>query len=301
MAVERFYGGPGTSDVASRGGLIEHRTAPIVVPPKLKGSPLELAFLQQQRRAADLNLLTEPATTHNAVLPLIKNREKEVKPFRGGQRTGELILATNPTLDALLDKIHYTRPNWDYLKGEFAEHYGQHYQEALHGFLAELHINTILKTLSGYKRWRNVLKLPDLDKMQTPNYRFSTDGGSLGAISKKTRQYEAEYDALIEVDSLPTIIEVKARKVDGEKTAKDVEEAIGDAHIRKLFAPLQELYGPHTYFGYAFVTVPETISRPTSIRTFFQEEGGLVTTMNTTLAELKAQSLQVVFDAKKSA
>jgi len=318
MGYQEGYGGlDTTSGQQFLGGFVERRTAPTVVSPTILGSPLELAFLQQRRRATDLDVTIAPTRVtgrRQELVPLqqseptlktvspsirpIKYKKKEVDPFRGGNKTGELILATNPALDALLDQIHQTRPNWEYLRRKLAEKYPHSNPQSIHGFLAELHINTLLQSLEGSKRERNNLRLIDLNGRETAHYRFSTKNGSLRAISKRTKQDVAEYDAFFEIDGLPTVIEVKARGIQG---IEEVDAAIGDEHIRKLFEPLQELYGPHTYFGYALVTVPEQNITSTPIRRTFQEEGGHVTTINTTLIELKKHSRRAVFNLRRAA
>ncbi len=312
MVLSEVYGGSNTSDRNLRGGLVQHRTTSIV-PPERRDSPKDFASLLQKRRATGLTTSDTGKSYSNGAaeiipLPLTKatdaqtiftterdeNTRSRRKRRRKEKRINEIILATNPTMDTLLQKIQQTPPDWEYLTTRIAELPVSRQAISLHGPLAELYVSEMLDTFAESDSLRDVIKVVNLDGERTNKYNFKKTRGGLYAVSNKTHDEVAEYDGLIEVDSIPTVIEVKAKtsKRDGTDSFND---AMRDKRIIELFTPLQQLYGPDTYFGYIIITTPELISQTSSLQRNFQDEGGHLIAMDTTLEELKEQASRVVF------
>ena len=150
------------------------------------------------------------------------------------------------------------------------------------GVMAEIHVRSILKDHPEVE--------PVMSRFaSTANYGFRSKGdyANVDIIRREDRDYQTELDALVAIDGLVTVVEVKM------STQKDIlREPLEPANMRTRFAPLMELVREghvdgaiEDAFGYIYVVPPGEDGRRWS--SLFRKRGGVVTPFTHSMGRLK--------------
>ncbi len=199
-------------------------------------------------------------------------------------------LATNQTVAGLC-RIIETKPfNWNTLLGTVRTIRDAD-RTSMHGLVAELHLQQLLGQTAIPLRID-----PIASGTQTDSYSFRKDSkGRLVAYDQQGRTV-AEYDALIEADGLPVVIEVKAsNRASRGSTSHSLDTALTVGGINRRFAPLKEYYNTNT-FGYIVTTTRNAIQPNSLTQQCFQERGGILIPLPASLKDIKGAIKATVFD-----
>lgn len=182
------------------------------------------------------------------------------------------------------------RPDWENLTQSVTQ-LSSPYNGAAHGRLAEIHIGSLLNFQVKSDLFKDVCRTVSLDQTKTQNYIFSERGGQLYARNRH-RKDVAEYDNIIVVNGLPTVVEVKATN-SSKKGRNPMNRLLNSDWRQQFFRPLQEAFNTNR-FGFVVVTVPERISLDSPTQRTFKENGGKIIAMNASLQELKERAGMII-------
>lgn len=216
----------------------------------------------------------------DGIIPFMTERDqngKTEKNIASENTVDEPILISNPTLDVICTKIEEKAPDWEYLMQAVTPFIQSPRvsTDQLLGILAELHIHHQLEDIIHIEGMEDKCTLDPISNAKMDTYRLTKkkEGALIASASKID---VAEYDALMEIDGLPTVFEVKAKDSMGLGRTS-IRETLRPSDIKKRFRPLQEYYGFNT-FGYVVITGPKTASLDysPSINSFRERGGKLI-------------------------
>lgn len=203
---------------------------------------------------------------------------------------------TNDTLNQVCSVLETTMPKWAAITELAGERSIR--RESLHGIIAERHVQRLLEeALSNFP----LLSLNPIPTDPTPHRQFSFKRNRVGNIiawDNERGRTHAEYDALIEVDGLPVVVETKIsnRSRRGE-TGHGIDTALSNKQIDRRFAPLREFYG-HEGFGYVVVTTKERVVFESPFQDAFRNKGGRLVPLPVSNKEIKAVVANTVFPSE---
>lgn len=203
----------------------------------------------------------------------------------------DINLATNDDMDLLCAVIETMRPDWDMISEDLS-HINDRKRQSLHGRVAEQHVTRLLEYLAQSDLFKDVLQMQDLAGKTTKDYRFINLDDHL--YVKKRREnglLVAEYDNILLVNGLPTLVEVKA-KGHASDGSRPLSNLFNPDYRNRLFRPLQDYYQTNT-FGFIIVTVPEIISDRSTNQARLIGYGGKIIAMNASLEELKQRASEI--------
>lgn len=175
--------------------------------------------------------------------------------------------ATNHLLEHVVAQLSNRRPNWPAVvelcrafprPGDFAQ---------LAGTLAECHMRVALNEICAELDGR-VNFYPIKDGATAEQFQFNYRGDNILAILNGTTRANTEIDALMTLDGLPVIFEVK---ISSGSWVEKVQYMMGVRSARKTDPVRQYFNLPDV--GYVVIVPPSTISDTSEIQTKVKKDG----------------------------
>ena len=161
------------------------------------------------------------------------------------------------------------------------------------GTAAEIHVQQVLRGLDGVE--------PIVPKrVKTGQYDFKVRGyGSVDVISSniqgRPRESATEIDALVLIDGVITVVEIKM-SVDQARSTSQLSLPLWPDNMRKRFKPIKNLVREHkvpyqldNIFAYMYVLPRDVVPRNDPDMTRFVREGGMLVNLPFTAAELDGE------------
>ncbi len=184
------------------------------------------------------------------------------------------MLTTNPLLEQVVTKLAHHRPNWPEVINMFQKRPVTELRRELAGVLAEFHVRSALSDIcSDLSDRANFYPIDDGSK--THNFKFDYTGDNIIVKRSGTDEVYAEIDALLTLDGLPVIVEVKVRnRRSGQNGHRIRHELQPPAYSRKT-EPICEYFGIK-HVGLVMVIPQSVICAGSPVQQSFKADGGKI-------------------------
>ncbi len=184
------------------------------------------------------------------------------------------MLKSNELLEDICDRLAGLTPNWSgtirKLKEQRPDMCSKKiYMPEIRSHISEVYLQVSLNKIC--RDWKRVDLHPVVDGDSSANYGFRVSNGRLVVFKKGGDPY-TDYDALIRVDGLPVIFEVKLSRLVGSK--KGTDAALQPDRISYVSAPVREFFGTED-FGYVAIITRENL-KDSPLQQEFKKNGGIL-------------------------
>ena len=184
------------------------------------------------------------------------------------------MLKSNELLENICSRLANLTPNW---KGTMEKMKEQRpdmcskdiYLSERRSHISEIYLQTSLNKIC--KRMKRVDLHPIPDGASTANYDFQYRNGRL-VVDNKDGKSHTDYDALIRVDDLPVIFEVKLSRRFCSR--RGTNRVLRLDRINHIAVPVQEFFGTED-FGYVAIITKENVKK-NPLQNEFREKGGIL-------------------------
>lgn len=220
----------------------------------------------------------------------------------GDRPDSPLVISRNRLVEEIVQVLPAMSPDWEMIALEILQ--SQDYQERkldwrdLRSWASELWLKTSIETLAQrYPRSIDTHPIPEQSTIGEKTFATHRDHFTVYEQQKNpalallypTKTY-AEYDAIIEIDGLPVIWEVKMMKnigrvALGKSHSSNPRKTMHPYHIDYFTKPVRDWYEENRgvgNFGYVVVFPPEHINPRSEVQQRFQAMGGMIVPFYTT-------------------
>ena len=198
--------------------------------------------------------------------------------------TETITLSSNALLNELVDQFPKVTPNWPRLIEAFKRtdkyRLNLHRPDSIAGMVGELFMQRYLKRWEG--KSSRVIYSPIPNQARRKDFKFNiSELGNCQIAQREPHGYQtyAEWDAVMLIDNLPTVFELKTSKP--SQIPREVNGFLTPSTYRTRLLPFQEYFRTNT-LGMVLIVPQGSFSEHSIAKHNFEQAGGKIGSLYTT-------------------